>query len=104
MWLLKVQPSDNKGKKLEATFCKCDKKNECKGSNHKIVSFGSKGSSTYIDHKDEDKKKAYLARHSKTPGENWNDRTSAGALSRWLLWNKKTLTASIADFRKRFSC
>jgi hypothetical protein len=99
MWLLKVQPSDNKGKKLEATFCKCDKKNACKGSNHKVVSFGSKGSSTFID---EDKKKAYLARHK--VNENWNDATSAGALSRWLLWNKPTLTASIADFRKRFSC
>jgi hypothetical protein len=27
---------------------------------------------------------------------------SAGALSRWILWNKPTLAASIKDYKKRF--
>lgn len=100
MWLLSVNQSPKPEKKLKATFCKCKIKNECKGSNHKVVHFGSKGSSTFIDHKDKDKKDAYLARHK--VNENWNDPTSAGALSRWLLWNKETLSASISDFKKRF--
>jgi hypothetical protein len=26
-----------------------------------------------------------------------------GSLSRWTLWNKKTLSASIADYKKRFN-
>jgi hypothetical protein len=50
---------------------------------------------------DEERKKLYLKRHEKN--ENWNDPKSRGALSRWILWNKKTLSASIADFKKRFN-
>ena len=100
MWLLSVNQSPKPEKKLKATFCMCKIKNECKGSNHKVVHFGSKGSSTFIDHKDEKKKEAYLARHK--VNENWNEPTSAGALSRWLLWNKKSLSASISDFKKKF--
>ena len=34
--------------------------------------------------------------------ENWNDYMSAGSLSRWILWNKPTLTASIQDYMRRF--
>ena len=101
MWLLSVKSSPKAEKRFRATFCKCEKKNACKGTNHKVVDFGQKGGSTYIDHKDEDKKKAYLARHRVR--EDWSDPTTAGALSRWLLWNLKTLSASIADFKKRFN-
>lgn len=84
-----------------ATFCKCEKKNECKGTNHKVVHFGQKGSSTYVDHKDEIKRKNYLQRHK--ANENWNDFTSAGALSRWLLWGPyTTLTKNISAFKNKF--
>ena len=65
-----------------------------------MVHFGQKGGSTYIDHKDDQKKENYLKRHR--VNENWKDPTTAGALSRWILWNLKTLSASIADFKKRF--
>ena len=99
MWLLSVTKSDKPEKKLKATFCKCKKKNECKGTNHKLVHFGLKGSSTYPDHKNDKVKSNYLARHKEL--ENWKEPTSAGALSRWILWNKKR-TASISDFKKRF--
>jgi hypothetical protein len=51
--------------------------------------------------KDDKKKDAYIARHK--VNENWNDPKSAGALSRYILWNKTTLSASIADFKKRFN-
>jgi hypothetical protein len=68
----------------------------------KRTHFGFKGGSTYIDHKDDKKKDAYIARHK--VNENWNDPTSAGALARYILWNKKTLTDSIADFKQRFKC
>ena len=50
---------------------------------------------------DEEQKKRYLARHQKN--ENWNDYDTAGALSRWILWNKKSLSSSIADYVKRFN-
>lgn len=100
MWLLNITKSDKPEKRFKATFCKCEKKNACKGSNHKVVHFGQKGGSTYIDHKDDEKKDNYIARHR--VNENWRDPTTAGALARFILWNKKTLSASIADFKNRF--
>ena len=100
MWLLSVKPSPKPDKRLRAIYCMCKIKNECKGSNHKNIDFGQKGGSTYIDHKDDEKKKAYLARHR--PREEWNNPLTPGSLARWLLWNMKTLRDSIADFKKRF--
>lgn len=100
MWLLSITKSEKPEKRLKATFCKCEKKNECKGSNHKVVHFGAKGGSTYIDHKDDKKKENYLNRHK--VNEDWTKPTTAGALSRFILWNKQTLSSSIADFKKRF--
>jgi len=100
MWLLDIKPSKKADKRLTATFCMCEKKNACKGTNHKEVSFGQKGSSTYIDHKDDTKKENYIKRHK--VNEDWTKPTTAGALSRFILWNKKTLKDSIADFKRRF--
>ena len=101
MKLMDVRTSTSKGKKLMAIFCKCSGCTKCKPEERKVVHFGQSGSSTFIDHKDEKKKSAYLARHK--ANENWNDPTSAGALSRYILWNKPTMRASIADFKKRFN-
>jgi hypothetical protein len=100
MWLLNIRPSSKKEKRLTATFCLCKEKNSCKGSNLKEVHFGLKGGSTYIDHKDDDKKKNYIARHK--VNEDWTNPLTSGSLAKNLLWNKKTLTESIADFKKRF--
>ena len=75
--------SDRQGKRYKAVFFDNNKK-------VKTTHFGLDTGSTYIDHKDDDKKKAYIARHSKN-NENWNDYMSAGALSRYILWNMKTL-------------
>lgn len=70
------------------------------GKKVKTTHFGSAGMSDFTKHKDEERKKRYLDRHRKN--ENWNDKFSAGALSRWILWNKPTLRASIADYKRRF--
>ena len=40
-------------------------------------------------------------RHKKN--ENWKDPTTAGALSRWVLWNKPSFRASVSDYKKRFN-
>ena len=90
MKLLEVKPSTQKNKKYMAVF-----------DDGTTTHFGLKGSSTYIDHNDEKKKDAYIARHK--VNENWNDPKSAGALARYILWNKKTLKESIADYRKKFN-
>ena len=101
MKLISVKPSDKKEKKYVATFCLCEGESKCCDKKKKKVHFGYKGGSTYIDHKDDKKKDAYIARHK--VNENWNDPTTAGALARYILWNKKTLSESIADFKKRFN-
>jgi hypothetical protein len=68
----------------------------------KTVHFGATGYSDYIKSGlDEKKKMLYLARHKKN--ENWEIYDTSGSLSRYILWNKKTLTASITDYKKRFN-
>ncbi len=102
MWLMGVSKSDRDEKRLKAVFCKCEKKNDCKGSNHKTTHFGLKGGSTYIDHKDKDKRTAYIARHK--VNEDFNSPTTAGSLSRWILWGDSTsLAKNIQEFKKKFS-
>ena len=101
MKLISVKPSDKPDIKYTATFCMCKGESCCKDKEKKVVHFGSKKSSTYIDHNDEKKKDAYIARHK--VNENWNDPTTAGSLARYILWNKKTLSASISDFKQKFN-
>ncbi len=70
------------------------------GKKVKTTHFGSAGMSDFTKNKDEERKKRYLDRHRKN--ENWNDYKSAGSLARYILWNKPTLRASIADYKRRF--
>tara|TARA_Y100001937_G_scaffold36481_1_gene52280 strand:+ start:8925 stop:9254 length:330 start_codon:yes stop_codon:yes gene_type:complete len=89
-----VKTSNKKGKKLMAIFdCpKCNVK--------KIIHFGASGMSDFTKHRDPQRKERYLKRHQAR--EDWNNPLTAGALSRWILWNKPTLKASIEDFENRF--
>ena len=64
--------------------------------------FGARGMSDYTKHGDEERMERYLARHD-NDREDWTDPTTAGALSRWILWNKPSLSASFNDFKKRFN-
>ena len=68
--------------------------------NGKTIHFGASGYSDFIHNKDEKRKERYIARHQKR--ENWNDPTTAGFWSRWILWNKPTLQESLLDVKKRF--
>ncbi len=85
-----------------------DKKHKYKAifyddNNNKIktVKFGGYGYWDFTIHKDDIRKQRYLNRHKKP--ENWNNYMSAGALSRWLLWNKPTLKESLEDFKNKFN-
>jgi hypothetical protein len=90
---VKFSTGDNK-KKMKAVFY-----NE-EGKKVKTTQFGQKGASDYTINKDPVRKKAYIDRHKAR--ENWSDKVSAGALSRWVLWNQTSKKASIADYKKRF--
>lgn len=89
-----IKKSHRRDKKFDAVFV-------APSGRTKTTSFGSAGMSDYTKHKNSTRKQRYLKRHSGM-GEHWNDPTTAGSLSRWVLWNKKTLKASIADYKKRF--
>jgi hypothetical protein len=65
------------------------------------IHFGASGYDDFIISKgNEDKKKNYIKRHSK---EDWSDLEKAGTFARFLLWNKKSLKASIKDMGERFN-
>jgi hypothetical protein len=92
--LVKIVKSPNKTKKYRAQF-----------SDGTHTDFGAKGYQNYGGvgterHLDEERKRRYIERHKAR--ENWNNPKSPGALSRWVLWNKKTLKESISDYKRRF--
>tara|TARA_R110000803_G_scaffold125051_1_gene192784 strand:- start:390 stop:722 length:333 start_codon:yes stop_codon:yes gene_type:complete len=104
--LLKVLESKKNGKKFDAYFMLDNGK-------EKVVSFGSKNyrdytlinnkSSKFYLPKKVDRnivKEAYIRRHKER--ENWNNPLTAGALSRWILWELPTLGGSIAKFKNKF--
>ena len=95
MSYVKIKKSDIKGKKYTAIFYDNDNKKI------KTSQFGSAGMSDYTIHRDDQRKQRYLDRHR--ANENWNDYMSAGALSRWILWNKRTLQESIKDYKRKFN-
>ena len=78
-----IQKSHNPKKKYDAIF-----------NDTKTISFGAAGYSDYTINKDDARKTNYLKRHS---GEDWSRANieSAAWLSRWLLWEKKTLGEAI---------
>ena len=94
-WKLEsITKSTKSDKKMMATF-----HNVATGQT-KTTHFGATGYEDFTIHKDVARRKRYIDRHQRK--EEWADPTTAGALSRWVLWNKPTLAASIADYKKRF--
>jgi hypothetical protein len=66
----------------------------------KSVQFGAVGYDDFTTHGDLQRKMNYISRHKTT--EDWSNPMTAGALSKFLLWNRTTLSASYKDFRSRF--
>ena len=95
MVLVQLKKSKIEGKKYTAIFYDDNRKKI------KTTHFGSAGMSDYTKHKDDERKQLYLDRHR--ANENWEDYKSAGSLSRYILWNKHTISASFNDYLKRFN-
>ena len=91
---VQFHPSTRASKKLMAVFT-------LDNGRTRTVHFGLAGASDYTQHRDPVRKQRYLARHA--PREHWDNPMTAGALARWILWNKETLHGSIHDFIRRFS-
>lgn len=90
---VKLYKSPRKGKKYRAVWSRDNEE-------FRHTDFGAEGMSDFTIHKDPARKKRYLDRHRAR--ENWNDPYSAGALSRWVLWDKPTLRGSWTAYKKRF--
>ena len=87
-----ITQSKRPQKRLEARF-------PSSGNRGYSVHFGQKGGSAFPDHKDEKTKENWEKGH-RVRG-NWDDFDTAGALSKHVLWNKKSIQASIDDLNKR---
>lgn len=79
-------------KKMVAVFY------DSSGKKLKTVRFGQKGYTDYLQSKSDDKKRLYHLRHGKEKG----GVMTASTLAKAILWNKKTLAASIKDYKKRY--
>ena len=64
----------------------------------KTINFGSAYHENYTIHKNVERKRRYIERHK---NEDWT-KINPGSLSRFILWNKKSINASIKDFERRF--
>ena len=84
-----IQKSHLPHKKLEAVI-----------DGKKTVPFGQKKASDFTLHKDPERKARYINRHKKN--ERWDDPTTAGFYSRWVLWNQPTIQKSVNDLNKKY--
>lgn len=73
-----------------------------KNGKSRKVHFGATGYSDYTKHHDHARMERYTNRHKDK--ENWGKTGiyTAGFWSKWILWNKPSLSGSIADTRRRF--
>lgn len=90
---VKISKSTKPEKKLMAVF-------QLDNGRSRTTHFGSAGMADYTKTKNKEQRERYLNRHRKR--ENWNAPMTAGALSRWILWNKETKAASISAYKNRF--
>jgi hypothetical protein len=90
---VEIKKSTRTGKKLMAIFYDGDKK-------VKTIHFGAVGYSDYTIHKDEARRQRYIDRHRKS--EDWENPMTAGTLALYILWSKPTISAGIADYKKKF--
>jgi hypothetical protein len=93
--LLSITKSSRANKKMMAIF-----RNKTTGRS-KTVHFGNAGSSDYTISKNDDMKQLYLNRHRAR--EDWTDLMSAGALSRFILWEKKDMGEAIKLYFNKFN-
>jgi hypothetical protein len=89
-----LKKSDRKGKRFVIEMSKP------KPHSHHFGALPFK-KGTFIDHKDEKLKKAWIARHKND--KNFNNPMSGIYFSRFLLWNKPTLKESIKDVEKKLN-
>lgn len=69
----------------------------------KKIYFGDSKYEDYTMHKDDERKKRYIARHQSREDWTVNGINGSAFWSRYLLWNKPTIKESYDDIKQRFS-
>lgn len=93
---MKLAPSTRAGKKLMATF-----------PDGTRTHFGAAGYGDFTLHWRRDpaealrKRRQYIARHGAT--EDWTDPRAASTLARYILWEKPSVPAALAAYKRRFA-
>ena len=91
MKFISLEKSNKPNKKLVIKFSDPDL----------TIHFGSKYSSTYLDHHDKVKRSNYLKRHK--VNEDWNQ-VNAGSLSAYILWGPSTdLYENLFNYLDKFN-
>ena len=87
-----IEKSTRKDKKYMATL-----------NSNKHIHFGQSGYSDYSQHKDDERKQRYIARHK--ANEDWTKSgiDTAGFYSKNILWNQKSIEASIDNLNKKYT-
>ena len=91
MRFISLDKSNKPNKKLVITF----------SEPNLTIHFGSKNSSTFLDHHDKTKRSNYLKRHR--VNENW-DKVNAGSLSAYILWGSSTdMYTNLLNYLDKFN-
>jgi len=90
MKFISLEKSNKPNKKLAITF----------SEPNLTIHFGSKNSSTFLDHHDKVKRSNYLKRHK--VNEDWNQ-VNAGSLSAYILWGSSTdISENLINYLTKF--
>jgi hypothetical protein len=96
MKLKSVVPAHDGVHKYEATFVP-------EAGRTKHTKFGATGMDDYTKTHDKEQRARYIERHGRGR-ETWSDPTSAGALSRYILWGESTsMLENLRRYRSRFN-
>ena len=91
MKFISLKKSNKPNKKLVITFTEPNL----------TIHFGSKNSSTFLDHHDKLKRSNYLKRHK--VNEDWNQ-VNAGSLSAYILWGDSSdMYANLISYLDKFN-
>tara|TARA_R110000803_G_C11968069_1_gene319434 strand:- start:1242 stop:1508 length:267 start_codon:yes stop_codon:yes gene_type:complete len=86
---MQITRSSRKDKKWTATF-----------KDGKKVHFGATGYKDYTLGTSDIQRKSYIARHS---NEDHTDPQKAGTLSRFILWEHRSMEKAIREYKKKFA-
>ena len=81
---------------------KPDKKYDAVIDGKKTVSFGASGYSDYTKHHDDERKQRHINRHKGKEDWTKNGIKTPGFYALHVLWNKKTVKASVDDLNRKY--